>query len=289
MKARIALFPRSAATLVLPLALLFTNPASGQTEQPQVELPLINPVTSTLTGTYIPATTMQTDPNDPSTVIAVPSACQFAITLGPGKAAIEARQTSAVSIDDTNQTCSAQFQMGEPQTETTPSPAELANQANSASSSSNTPSASDGSTSTDDPDTSAASTVSAGFMHTWWIDSNNVVQNSVQDSTKWRWSGAGHCVTGLSGGRALVWLVSAGWLLSSDTFQNTYNCTETTVASNVVFVNSLICPRTTFADYLPNEVRGTQNGTLRGVWNDHIVNSTCSHLRLRAHLQRTQN
>lgn len=288
MKARTSLFSWLAIAVFIPLTLSSQTTQTAQTGQPQVEQPLINPVSSTLTGTFIPATTVQTDPNDPSTVTAVPAACQFSMSLAAKEQAVEARRTSDISVDAANHTCSAQFDIGEPPVETTPTSAEAANLANtSTASSSDLPvDTTTGAT----PDATLASITSAGFLKTWWIDPINITVNSVQDSTKWRWSGTGHCVTGLLGGQALTWFTPSGWLKLSNTFQNTFNCTQTTVASTALFDNPVFCAlNSTFAAY-NNRVNGKQNGALVGTWNDSVFGSVCVNLlRFRVQLKRTLN
>jgi phage major head subunit gpT-like protein len=132
---------------------------------------------------------------------------------------------------------------------------------------------------------------SAGFLKTWWIDPINITVNSVENSTTWRWSGTGHCVTGILGGQILTWFTGSGWVLVSDSWQNTFNCSETTSASTVLYKNGIFCAFfSTFARYAPNKVNGLQNGTLVGTWNDTVFGSVCVNLlRFRMLLRRTQN
>lgn len=287
-KVRITLLSWLAVMLFVPLALSSQTTQSEQAGQPQTELPLVNPVSSTLTGTFIAATTVP-DPNDPNAVISVPAACQFSLSLPPNLQVVEARRTSDITVDDASNTCSAAFDVGQPQVEASPSPAESTNIANTSNASSSDITTQTGSFS---PDLGVATrtVTSAGLLKTWYIDPLSITVNSVQDSTKWNWSGTGHCVKGLIGGFNLTWFGPSGWFKISSTFQNTYNCTETTVGSTALFDNPVFCAlNSTFATY-NNKVHGMQNGVLVGTWNDSIFGSACTALlRFRVHLQRTQN
>ncbi|HXO38090.1 MAG TPA: hypothetical protein VN872_05610 [Candidatus Acidoferrum sp.] len=279
-----ARLPALLATFLFPLICM----AQTQSGQPQVETPLLNSVTTTITGTLVPATTVQTGA---TTKAVVPASCQFSLALAPGQKSVEARRVSDIAMDAANNTCNAQFEVGEPQTVASLSDAERANLANTTVNSSSGVPAQTGSTLTAQPDLALATIQSAGFLKTWWIDPISITVNSVQNSTTWRWSGAGHCVTGILGGQTLTWFSPSGWSLVSDSWQNTFNCSATTSASTVLYRNGIFCAFfTTWASYNPNKVQGLQNGTLFGTWNDSVFGTVCVNLlRFRMQLTRTQN
>jgi hypothetical protein len=285
---KVRLFSCFAVAFLIPLTLSSqTQPQTTQVaEQPQVELSLLNSVTSTLTGTFVPATTLP-DPANPGTNIAVPAACEFSITLPVGQQAIEARFTSDVSLDSTNQTCNAQFEIGEPQLGVAPSSAELANDANLTSASS-TLTAPQTSTTTTAADIALVTTESAGFLKTWFIDSHNVVQNSDQNGTEWKWSGSGHCVTPVENTWAAKF--ARGWRLGFHEFDASFSCTETTSSSKVQFISTTFCSSgRTITSYNPNVVHGRENGDLTGEFAETASGPCASSLRRRVRIQRTKN
>jgi hypothetical protein len=282
-----ARLPALAAAFLLPLMCMAQTTQTGQAQD---ELPLLNSSTITINGTFVPSTTVQTDAVAP---VVLPDTCQFSLSLAPGQAAVEARQVSDIVVDTANKGCNAQFEVGQPQDGIAPTPAELANQANTTVNSSSGVPAQTAQTGSAPQSLLAVPQVvqSAGFLKTWWIDPINITVNSVQNSTTWRWSGTGHCVTGILGGQILTWFSPSGWVLLSDSWQNTFNCTETTSASTVLYKNGIFCAFfSTYARYAPNKVNGLQNGTLVGTWNDSVFGSVCVNLlRFRMQLRRTQN
>jgi hypothetical protein len=279
-----ARLPALLVTFLLPLLCM----AQAQTGQPQVEPPLMNSTTTTITGTLVPSTTVQTGA---TTQEVVPPSCRFSLALAPGQQSVEARRVSDIAVDTANNTCNAQFEVGQPQTASSQSDAEKANLANTTVNASSGAPAQTGSIVAPQTDQALATIQSAGFLKTWWIDPINITVNSVQNSTTWRWSGAGHCVTGILGGQTLTWFSPSGWSLVSDSWQNTFNCSATTSASTVLYRNGIFCAFfTTWASYNPNKVQGLQNGTLLGTWNDSVFGTVCVNLlRFRIQLTRTQN
>jgi hypothetical protein len=282
-----ARLPALAAVFLLPLMCMAQTTQSGQ---PQVERPLLNSFTTTINGTLVPSTTVQTDAATPAVV---PASCSFSLSLPPGQAAIEARRVSDITVDTAHNACNAQFEVGQPDDSGTLTSAELANQANTTINSlSGVPALTSDAASQSNLASPLAPVVqSAGYLKTWWIDPINITVNSVQNSTTWHWSGAGHCVTGIVGGQFLTWFSPSGWVLLSDSWQNTYNCSATTSASTVLYKNGIFCAFfSTYASYAPNKVNGLQNGTLLGTWNDSVFGSVCVNLlRFRIQLRRTQN
>jgi len=264
---------------------------TAQTQgQPQIERPLLNSTTTTISGTLVPSTTAQTGP---AIQTVIPASCRFSLSLAPGQRAIEARRVSDINVNAANNTCDAQFEVGQPAEVAALTAAESANLANTSVHETSAVPAQTGAGTLVVPQSGAAlATVqSAGFLKTWWIDPINITVNSVQNSTTWRWSGTGTCVTGILGGQSLTWFTGSGWFLASDSWQNTFNCSATTSASTVHYQNNIFCAFfTTFAQYNPNKVNGLQNGTLVGTWNDSVFGNVCVNLlRFRMQLTRTQN
>jgi hypothetical protein len=280
------------------LAVAFLGSLAGfaQTPQPQIEQPLNNAATKVIKGVLNPA---GLQPDGASQTL-VPESCRFTLALLPGEKAIEARRVSEINVNRSNNSCDALFEVGEPLAEALALPSEAST---STSSISNVPietgdPASGGGASPIQPGAglqvappAQAVVQSAGFLKTWWIDPINITVNSVQNSTTWRWSGTGRCVTGILGGQNLTWFTPSGWFLLSDSWNNTFNCTQTTSASTVAYDNPVFCALiSTFATYNPNRANGLQNGVLLGSWNDIVFGSVCVNLlRFRMQLQRTQN
>jgi hypothetical protein len=286
-------FRRTMFLVWLAVGVFVPLTSSAQTPQAQTEQPLVNAVTQTLTGVMSPSSVLQ----EGNLQIAVPESCRFSFALRADQKAIEGRRISEINFNREDNTCDALFEVGEPAAESSPSSAELANQANTSSAwSEAAPIRTDDLTADDaaanDPlNEPLTTTQSAGYLKTWWTDPVHITVNSVQDSTTWKWSGTGHCVKGISGGYVLTWFRPSGWRLLSNSWNNSYNCTETTTASRVLYKNSVFCAfDPTYALYNPNMVNGRQNGDLVGTWNDRVYGSVCVHL-LRSHwqLKRTQN
>ena len=266
---------------------------TDQALEAQTEQPLVNPVTQTIKGMLNAPSVLQ----DGDLQIAVQESCRFSLALPADQKAIEARRISEITFNPQDNTCDALFEVGAPATGPLPSSGESANLANTSSvSSSGVP------IRTDDPNAGAAgedespgqpltTTESAGYLKTWWVDPLGLVVNSVKDSTTWKWKSMGHCVTGILGGYNLTWLSGSGWGLLSNSWNNSYNCTQTTSASTVLFDNPVFCfGITTYAYYNPNKVNGRQNGDLVGTWNDSVYGSACVYLlSFRMQLQRTMN
>ena len=282
-----------AALMLITFVAAVPLTSSAQTPQAQTEQPLVNAVTQTLKGVLIASSVLQ----EGNLQIAVPESCRFTLALQPDQKAIEGRRISEINFNREDNTCDALFEVGEPAAESSPSSAELANQANTSSASSEAePIRTDdltggGAAANDSLDEPLTTTQSAGYLKTWWIDPVGITVNSVQDSTTWKWRGTGHCVTGISGGYVLTWFRPSGWRLLSNSWNNSYNCTETTSASTVLYDNPVFCAFVTaYASYHPNMVNGRQNGDLVGTWNDRVYGSACVNLRrFRMQLKRTQN
>ena len=291
MTTRATILSLLATVFLLPLTCL-AQASQNQTGQPQIDRPLVNPITTTLSGIFVPSNMVQIDP---TTQTVVPDTCRFSLSLAPGQKAIEAHRVSEISVDAANNTCAAQFEVGQPAEIAELTPAESANLANT---SENSLSAVPVRTGAGKPlahqpggALALATVQSAGFLKTWWVDPINITVNSDQNSTTWRWSGAGNCVTGILGGENLTWFTGSGWFLASDSWQNTFNCSATTSASTTHYQNNIFCAFfTTFATYNPNKVNGLQNGTLQGTWNDTVSGNVCVNLlSFRMQLTRTQN
>jgi len=282
MKIRTTFLFLSGAALLMPLACM-AQAFPNQAAQPQVERPLINPVTSTLSGHLLPSAAPDT----------IPDQCQFSLSLAPGEKSIEARRVSEINVDRVQNTCNALFEVGQPAEATALTPAEAANLVQtSENASSSVPLRTGAATPPNrQPGVAQATVQSAGFLKTWWTDPINITINSVQDSTTWTWSGTGNCVNGILGGNSLTWFTPSGWFVASNSWQNTFNCTQTTSASTVKFQNNVFCLGvSTFANYLPNQVNGRQDGTLVGTWNDTISGNICVNLvTFHKQLTRTQN
>jgi hypothetical protein len=280
MKTSVTILSLSVAAFLMPLACMAQALPPAQ---PQAERPLINPVTKNISGNLL----------SPALPHAVREACQFSVSLAPGEKSIEARRVSEINVDRAHGTCNALFEVGQPAEAAALTPAEAANLKQTSENASSAVPVRIGAAAplSQQPGVAQATVQSAGFLKTWWTDPINITINSVQDSTTWTWSGTGNCVNGILGGNSLTWFTPSGWFVASNSWQNTFNCTQTTSASTVKFQNNIFCVGiSTFANYLPNQVNGQQNGTLVGTWNDTISGNICVNLVTFHHqLTRTQN
>lgn len=183
--------------------------------------------------------------------------CEFTLVLAPGQTAIQANAKSGVTVN-ADGTCQAYFEVGEPLLmdsvhDPTPSP----------------------------EDGPVGSTLSAGYLRSWFVDPVGIVVNEVVTATRWWWLAPGTCVDQQSSSYHRDWFEHSGWSLVSESWMAEASCVAASSQAVVTFFNAEfpLCPREpVYAFYAPTAVWGTWDGQLLGQFAWDLTGPTCIRL-----------